>query len=205
MTLRPAKPGFHRGALAALAAIAWAPAAHAHLNSTGLGPFYDGVLHFVLSPEDLIPVLALALLAGLRGPDYGRRVLFVLPVAWMSGAALGTTVLAADPHPWISAGWFLLLGGLVAADARVSLRWTTILAALVGLFHGYANGTGLGRLLSVLVVLVGLGFSAFAVLGLVSAFVVRLRAPWARVAVRVAGSWIAACGLLLLGWSLRKS
>src|SRR5262249_40787936 len=27
----------------------------AHLNSTGLGPFYDGALHLLQSPEDLIP------------------------------------------------------------------------------------------------------------------------------------------------------
>jgi len=37
-----------------------------------------------------------------------------------------------------------------------------------------------------------------------AAFVVRLRAGWARIAVRVAGSWIAACGLLLLGWAARS-
>jgi len=39
----------------------------AHLNATGMGPFYDGVIHFLLGPEDFVPVLALALLAGLRG------------------------------------------------------------------------------------------------------------------------------------------
>jgi urease accessory protein len=39
----------------------------AHLNTTGMGPVYDGVIHFLLSPEDFVPVLALALLAGLRG------------------------------------------------------------------------------------------------------------------------------------------
>src|SRR5664279_2478816 len=50
--------------------------AEAHLNSTGLGPFYDGLIHFLMSPEDLVPVLALALLAGLRGASYGRRALF---------------------------------------------------------------------------------------------------------------------------------
>jgi hypothetical protein len=40
------------------------------------------------------------------------------------------------------------------------------------------------------------------ILALVSAAVVALRRPWARIAVRVAGSWIAAIGLLLLGWTL---
>jgi hydrogenase/urease accessory protein HupE len=43
--------------------------AQAHLVTTGLGPVYDGISHFLLSPDDLIPVLALALLAGLRVPS----------------------------------------------------------------------------------------------------------------------------------------
>ena len=36
-----------------------------------------------------------------------------------------------------------------------------------------------------------------------AAITVALRAPWARIAARVAGSWIAALGLLSLGWLLR--
>jgi hypothetical protein len=32
--------------------------------------------------------------------------------------------------------------------------------------------------------------------------VAQLKAPGARIAVRVAGSWIAAVGLLYLGWTL---
>src|SRR5262249_60944076 len=45
------------------------PAA-AHLNSTGLGPVYDGGAHFLASPEDLLAVFALGLLAGARGAPY---------------------------------------------------------------------------------------------------------------------------------------
>jgi hypothetical protein len=39
-------------------------------------------------------------------------------------------------------------------------------------------------------------------LAILSAQVATLRAGWTLVAVRVAGSWIAAIGLLLLGWTL---
>lgn len=35
------------------------------------------------------------------------------------------------------------------------------------------------------------------------ALVVSIKAFWARIAVRVMGSWIAATGLLMIGWSLR--
>jgi len=59
----------------------WPTALEAHLNSTGLGPIYDGAVHLLLSPEDLVPALALALLAGLRGPRYARVALFGLPAA----------------------------------------------------------------------------------------------------------------------------
>ena len=51
---------------------------HAHLVSTGFGPLFDGIGHLVVTPQDLLPVIALALLAGLGGKAYGRQVLFVL-------------------------------------------------------------------------------------------------------------------------------
>lgn len=49
----------------------------------------------------------------------------------------------------------------------------------------------------------GLASAVFAVIALAAAVVVRLRAQWLRIAVRVAGSWIAASGLLMLGWAFR--
>jgi hydrogenase/urease accessory protein HupE len=179
--------------------------AEAHLNSTGMGPIYDGLMHFLTSPEDLVPVLALALLAGLRGAAYGRRALFTIPTAWLLGGLIGLTAAAANPHPIVAAAWFLLLGGMLAADAKLSLRVTTAMAALLGLYHGYLNGTGMGQVSSAAVALLGLVFAVFVLVALTAAIVVQLRAHWARLAVRVAGSWIAASGLLMLGWAMRKS
>jgi hypothetical protein len=45
--------------------------------------------------------------------------------------------------------------------------------------------------------------AVFVLVALVAALVVSLRAQWARVTVRVAGSWIKAIGLLMLGWTYR--
>jgi hydrogenase/urease accessory protein HupE len=181
----------------------WTIPAEAHLNSTGMGPFYDGLMHFLLSPEDIIPVLALALLAGLRGASHGRRSLFALPIAWLVGAFAGLSSLPANAHPFLAAAWFLLLGGLVAADATLSLRATTATAVLLGLYHGYLNGTGMGQSLSTMVILLGLVCGVFVLVALIAAFVVRLHASWARIAIRIAGSWIAASGLLMVGWAVR--
>ena len=177
--------------------------AEAHLNSTGMGPIYDGLMHFLTSPEDLVPVLALALLAGLRGAAYGRRALFTLPAAWLLGSLLGLAAAATNGSAVLSSFWFLLMGGLVAADAKLSLQVTTALAALLGVVHGYLNGTGMGHSISAVLAVLGLVAAVFVLIALAAAFVVQLRAHWARIAVRVAGSWIAASGLLLLGWAVR--
>ncbi len=132
----PGKSWLPGCAAAALTTMMWPLPAQAHLNSTGMGPIYDGFMHFLMSPEDLVPVLALALLAGLRGANFGRRALFVLPAVWLVGGLLGLTTFAANDNLVMSAGWFLVLGGLLAAGARVSLRVTTGLATLLGLYHG---------------------------------------------------------------------
>jgi hydrogenase/urease accessory protein HupE len=179
------------------------PHVEAHLNSTGLGPIYDGLLHFLLSPEDLLPVLALALLAGQRGADYGRRAMFVLPVAWFLGGLAGLMTKAGSSTV-LTCISFLLLGGLLAANARISLHATTVLAVLVGLFHGYLNGSGMGQPATAALALLGLIFAVFVLVAIAAAFVVQLRQPWTRIAVRVVGSWIAASGLLMLGWAARK-
>lgn len=193
-----------RCALLALAATMGPAPAHAHLSSTGMGPIYDGMTHFVTSPEDLVPALALALLAGLRGAGHSRRVLVALPGAWLLGGLIGLTGPATTLGTALSPMWFLLLGGLVAADARLSPRVIVGLAIVVGLCQGYGNGSGMGRSGFAVVVLLGMVFAVFVLVALAAAFVVRLRAAWARVAVRVAGSWIAASGLLLFGWAARR-
>jgi hypothetical protein len=51
--------------------------------------------------------------------------------------------------------------------------------------------------------LLGLAAAVFVLVVMVAALVVPLQARWARIAVRVGGSWIAASGLLMIGWSLR--
>ena len=178
--------------------------AEAHLNSTGLGPMYDGALHLLLSPEDLVPAFALALLAGLRGARYGRVALFVLPAAWFVGGLAGTVVGHGNGTA-VAVASFLLLGVLVAADVRLSLALLTAITVSLGLVHGFVNGAGMGQLDVGAQALLGLGVVLFVLTALVVAFVVQLRRPWSRIAVRVLGSWIAASGLLMLGWALRPT
>ena len=189
--------------IAMMVAIVFPLPVAAHLNSTGLGPAYDGALHFLMSPEDLVPALALALFAGLRGAAYGRKALFLLPGAWLVGGLAGLA-RSSNASSSITAISFLILGGLIAADVRVSQRAISILAVMLGILHGYLNGSGMTGAGGAAVALLGLITVVFILVALVTSFVVRIQVPWARIAVRVAGSWIAASGLLMAGWALRR-
>jgi hydrogenase/urease accessory protein HupE len=177
--------------------------ADAHLNATGMGPIYDGLMHFLTSPEDLVPALALALLAGLRGSPYGRRAMFTLPAAWLLGSLIGLSAATTSGGMLGASFWFLALGGLVVVDAKLSLRAMTAIGAVLGLVHGYLNGAGMGFSAPAVVAAIGLASAVFVLVVLIAALVVRLRTQWARIAVRIGGSWIAASGLLMLGWSVR--
>jgi urease accessory protein len=193
-----------RALLAAAAALLPVPA-HAHLVTTGLGPFYDGVSHFALTPEDLVPAVALALLAGQRGSRAGRLTLFALPLGWLLGGLLGLAFPMVESAGIITPISFLALGGLVATEARLGTRWVTGLAVVVGLVHGELNGTAMAEAKLGALGVVGVVSTLFVVVALAAAMVVAIRVRWARIAVRVAGSWIVAIGLLLLGWSLRAT
>lgn len=176
--------------------------AEAHLPTIGLGPVYDGIFHLFLSPEDLIPVVALALLAGQRGPTFARRVLWIVPIAWFTGGMIGMFV-GASPWPSMTFVSFLVLGGLIASNAKISLPLLTAVASTIGVFHGYLNGTGLNRFIDGAHALVGLALAVCVVIAIFTSFVIPQRRQWALIVIRVAGSWIAASGLLMLGWALR--
>lgn len=193
-----------RRGLVALVALLAPAAAQAHLVNSGLGPFYDGVSHFALTPEDLLPALALALLAGQRGAAAGRATLFALPGAWLVGGLAGLAWPTAGSASWLGAVSLLLLGGLVAAEARLRPALVVGLAIGFGLLHGYLNGSVMAHARLGALGLAGVVATLAALVTLGAALVVAIRAAWGRIAVRVAGSWIAAIGLLALGWSLRR-
>jgi len=186
-----------------LAALLIPARAEAHLVNTGFGPFYDGISHLFVTAPDLLVVAALSLLAGLRGNTTARGTLLAVIAAWALGGIAGLLMAPAVVWTAITTGSFLLLGALLAADRELPPAVVIGLGALVGLMHGFLNGaesaaSGIG-----FVGLLG-SLAALAVLAtLISATAISLAQGWTRIAVRVAGSWIAAIGILMLGWLFR--
>jgi urease accessory protein len=183
--------------------IAAAPPAHAHLMNTGFGPFYDGLTHLFLTPEDLLPVAALALLAGLRGPRCGRTVLLLLPAAWLAASLAGLLVARQVNLLAATAAVTIALGALVAADLPLPLGLVAGGALLLGFLNGSHSGLELSKANNGVMVALGTVGSLCVVMSLLAGQVTSVRAAWARVAVRVAGSWIAAAGLFMLAWAVR--
>jgi hydrogenase/urease accessory protein HupE len=204
--MMPRKAAIARALGVSLAASAFAllpSRAEAHLVTTGLGPVYDGISHVLMSPDDLVPIVAMALLAGLNGPAAGRRALFAFTGAWLAGGIAGYLSGHAVIPGSTTALSFLLIGGLTAADRRLSPSTVAALAVGIGLLHGWLNGAGIAEAQNDPLGLAGIVSALFVLVAIASAFVVSLRADWMRIAVRVAGSWVAAIGLLMFGWSLR--
>ena len=112
-------------------------------------------------------------------------MLGVLPSAWLVGGCVGLLAhgLPVFPLPILS---LLILGTLVAADLRVPLPAVTALAVGLGLVHGVLNGVAMQQAL-------GPGTAGYADCAR-CAYNARGRRrggahqPWARMAVRVAGS-----------------
>jgi urease accessory protein len=191
---------FLKTLIAAFALLVISQNADAHLVSTGAGPFYDGTAHFFLTFEEILPVVALSLFAGLRGPRYGRWMIVVLPLCWIIGGILGFSRTVALPA-FITGFVMLITGALLATDLKLSIRIVIGITAIFSLLLGFLNGIGMpnGSILEI----IGSATAAFIVALLCAALAILLNHGWTRIAIRVAGSWVTALGLLVLGWSVK--
>jgi hydrogenase/urease accessory protein HupE len=174
--------------------------AQAHLVNSGLGPYYDGALHLLLSPLDLLGLVAAALLAGLRGAGAARLTVIALPASWLLAGLIGMHLPVTLDLDWLSVLSFMMLGVLVAADARLPPIIVASLGGLYGMLHGLLNGSALAAMGAAPSSLFGIVLMVLLLALLTAAAVVPAEKLWARVGVRVVGSWVVAVGILMLGW-----
>jgi hydrogenase/urease accessory protein HupE len=175
----------------------------AHLVNTGLGPVYDGAWHLLVSPGDLLGLVAVTLLAGLRGARAGRWTVITLAATWFAGGLAGLTLPTPVDLPGLSILSLVMLGVLVAVDPKLPPLAVALLAGLYGVLHGVLNGSALGTIGAGPLALLGIVLTVLFMALLICAAVVSLRPTWSRIAVRVAGSWVAAVGMLMFGWLIR--
>jgi urease accessory protein len=181
--------------LLALAALAIASPAHAHIIGAAGAGLTQGFSHPFAGLDHILAMVAV----GVWAAQTGRPAQWVLPVVFPLAMAVGGLLgMAGVPVPGIEAGIaasVLGIGLLIALRAKPPLALSIALVALFALFHGHAHGTELPQAASPL--LYGLGFlAATAILHLIGiGFVMRL--PKGMTAIRVGGGAIAAAGIAL--------
>ena len=178
----------------------YAASAHAHTAFKGANDFYAGVLHPLTAPEHVLPFVAFGLLTGQQGTKAHGPLLCFAP-ALMLGATISLWAPVQSYVGLVNILSAMLLGGLVAAARPLPAAVLYAIATLFGLTHGLANGEAIGPGVKPALFIPGLGLAGFIVplyaTGL-SDFASRLKPNWPRIAIRAAGSWIAAIAILVL-------
>jgi urease accessory protein len=192
------RPTSARAALLAFALAFAARAAFAHEQTGAAAGFLTGLRHPVSGPDHVLAMLAV----GLWGAQLGAPAIWLLPVTFpMVMACGGFLGLVGIPLPGVELGIAasaLLLGAMVAAEARPPLPLAAALVGFFAVFHGHAHGAELpagqsGLTYSIgFVVATGSLHAAGIAIGLIH------RWPWGRGALRAAGAAVAAAGIWFL-------
>jgi urease accessory protein len=173
---------------------------YAHLVNSGLGPFYDGALHLMLTPMHLVGLVTLSLFAASQGADAGRLLVIVTPITWFLAGTVGVVSQMTGSLAIANASALVLLGGSVALGLKTSSTVAAVAAAVFGGLLGFQSGLELRAANADWVALIGTVAVVLAVTVLVSALLISHTAFAFRLVLRVLGSWAAATGLLSVGW-----
>ncbi len=183
--------------LVALTALFAAGSACAHTGNLA-GGLVGGLAHPLFGPDHVIAMVAV----GLWGAFLGSPAIFLLPVAFpLMMAAGGVLGILGVPLPGTEIGIAIsaiVLGLMVAIEARPPIWVALIIVGAFAIFHGHAHGTELPA--GADAVAYSLGFViATGILHLIGiAFSLLARWPMGRVAVRAMGALIACIGALFL-------
>ncbi len=171
-----------RASIATATLIASAQAADAHIVASRLGDFYTGALHPLTDLQDLILWVAMGVLAGSLGASKGRWLVLAFPLGLLAGLVLGRTTGFVSAGPVADAGMILVLGLLLAAAPRSDTNRLLFAA--------------------------GLACVGYAAITLTMAVTLAFRRPdagasmaWRGIAIRAFGGWIAAIGLMMVGFA----
>lgn len=185
-----------RRALAAFAAVLLAaPAAYAHpqdvAHAHGLA---DGALHPLTGPDHLLAMVGV----GLWAATLGGRAAWLLPVAFVTGMALGVSApvqlgLAPGVEMTISIS-VIALGAMLALQTRAPLWFAASAVAVAGAAHGAAHSLDVAAPAWAFAIGALATTALLHAAGIGAGFVLKREA---RLASRLVGACIASAGVFL--------
>lgn len=178
-------------------------AAFAHSPIDGIDTFYNGLLHPLFVPAQLLLLIALGLFIGQKGSEKNQIAIIALLIATVVGLAVAWTGgIDAKLEPALLAV-AALIGLLTASNLAASRYLCAFIAILVGLLLGMDSTqeslTGKERLASLFGS--GVGIYLLFLYPMAIADYANKR-QWQKIGVRVVSSWVTASSMLVLVLSL---
>lgn len=187
---------------AALCFLPWPAAAHMPVST---GAFEGGLTHPLLSLEHALAFAAVGFWAGQLGGRAHLRVPVTFLFAIWLGLVLNLRLVALPFVDIVNFVSLIVFGGLVAAQARPNWLWACAIAGVFGIFHGFANASAMPLQWAPGSFAAGTAAAGTAVMVLCSLATAKLNKFPLTIVFRVAGSWVAATGLLMLAFTYTQS
>jgi urease accessory protein len=190
------------GAALAALLVATTPA-RAHDVASGIGGFYGGLLHPLLVPTHTLALVGLGLCIGQHMSRQRAVLLTLFGVSLVAGVIMIVSAFA------VTAAEYAILAvaaaaGLAVASARPQWLVSAPLAAVAGAAIELDSVPQEISMWATFLALTGSAVAAFPIVMVVSQLTAYCRRDWQRIAVRVAGSWIAASAILVLALRLAR-
>lgn len=163
-------------------------------------PLYDGLLHLLLNPAFDLPVAGVALLASRGGRDGLALAQLVLAAGVIAGAAVVGAGYVWGGAVLVSRLLIIVAGLLVAAAVPLSRVAINAIVLLCGFLTGHELLSSEPPAGNPYWFSLGAVLGAMVLQGAVGALTLVMRAPWTVIAIRIAGSWIAAIGIIYAGF-----
>jgi urease accessory protein len=180
--------------LALLLLLASAAPAFAHVQQGQAQGFITGLKHPVSGLDHVLAMISV----GLWGAQLGAPAIWLLPVTFPLVMAFGGFLgLVGIPVPGVEIGIAvsaILLGLMVAREAKPPLVVAAVLVGFFAIFHGHAHGTELPPGQSGLMYSIGFVVATGCLHGVGIAIGVVHKWPAGRTALRFAGALVALAG-----------
>ncbi len=173
--------------------------AQAHLVNTDVGEFYAGMLHPLTSAEHMLPMLALALLAGQCNLRAGRWTTLLFPLALVAGIMIGKNFISMGTTVHLlNLAALVVLGVMLIFAHRITFLAVTATAWAVGLILGYRSGIDMTNAGVKMQFIPGVALTGFIVMALVTAWVPKADKGLWQTLRQIAGVAFAAGGMIFL-------
>jgi hydrogenase/urease accessory protein HupE len=177
----------------------------AHGTIEGIGDLWNGVLHPLRSPIQLMVLCALALVAGQRTKIAPLLIAFLLAsVGGIVFSLLGPQLGLPEVPPLIPCVLAGVAGVMVAARTPLKRGALLSLFAAGGFVLGWDSGQDPSAPWVMFKLLLGAWIGlAVALLNFANYAAICPKRPWIKIGFRVLGSWVIASSILFLAFTLR--